>query len=122
LNLILCQKTDERAKWHLKLPKNEKLAVKKKHGCIFLDNIFDLQQILLKFPSDIIFFTGYQSIIRLAVNWCDTAYVTKVGKKSDSFDRRMVNLDKSRLWHKIYSKPEKAKDGTSIEYCMYAKL
>jgi hypothetical protein len=76
LNLISCQKTDERAKWHLKLPKNEKLAVKERLSCIFLNNILDLQRTLTKFDSEIIYFIDRQSIFQFAVKLCYVAYLT----------------------------------------------
>lgn len=71
-------------------------------------------------PSEDIFFIGGEQVYREAVNFCDTAYVTKIDKEYDA-DRFLVNFDALCDWEVKNEEMIKTEKGTYITFTTYIK-
>lgn len=90
----------------------------RRDGAITVSSLNSLFDELSKYPDDDIYVCGGASVYRLLLNYCKTAYVTKV--KADG--RAQVffpNLDERDNWTLVEQSEEIEDEGYSIRFCKY---
>jgi len=70
-----------------------------------VNSVEELKEELEKYNSDDIFIIGGESIYRLLLDWCDTAYLTKIDY-SFSADAFFPNLDENKNWKMVKKSEE----------------
>lgn len=66
-------------------------------GAVVVRNMDELKSELMKHDTDSVFVAGGESIYRMLLPYCDTAYVTKIEKAHEA-DTWMPNLDEDENW------------------------
>ena len=70
------------------------------HGAIVVGSKEELMEELEEYESDEIFIVGGESIYRMMLPYCDTAYVTKLDYAYDA-DTYFPNLDEMEDWEMV---------------------
>jgi len=83
-------------------------------GIITCSGISELAEVLRGYSTDDVFVAGGQQIYEMLLEYCDTAYVTKIFATPD-IDRYFPNLDALPNWH-LTTQSERKKHG-DIEFC-----
>ena len=73
-----------------------------------------------KYKDEDIFFIGGESVYREAVNYCDTAYITRI-EKSYMADRFIPDFENLDGWHKKSENRIKTEKGIYINFTEYKK-
>ena len=73
-----------------------------------------------EYADDKIFFIGGESVYRAAVDYADTAYITKIDNKYDA-DRFLVNFDELDNWKVVCEEMLKTEKGIYINFVTYKK-
>lgn len=91
-----------------------------REGVIVCHSQDELNEELKKYEDDKIFIIGGDSVYKLMLPYCDTAFVTKVDASKDA-DTFMVNLDELPEW-KIVDESESIEEkGIEYKYVTYKK-
>lgn len=69
----------------------------KVNGAIVVHSMEELKEELKKYPSKDIFVIGGASIYESLLDWCDTAYITKIDYSFQA-DTYFPNLDEKKEW------------------------
>lgn len=90
-------------------------------GVIVCRSLSELTEELKKYDSDRIFVIGGDSVYRLMLPFCDTAFVTKVDalKEADTF---MVNLDELPDWEVSEESEIFEEKGFKYKFVTYKKI
>ena len=97
------------------LTRDEDFAVDGASVCSSLD---DLMQCLSRYDTDDVFVIGGQQIYELLLDYCDTAYVTKIFATVPT-DRSFPNLDALDNWQLHEQSDVKEHDSLKFCYCEY---
>lgn len=100
--VVMGRKTLESFPGSAPLPKRTNIvltgqAAYEKKGIVLVHSKKELMEELKKYNSDDIYVIGGESIYRMLLPYCDTAYVTKLDYQYDA-DTWMPNLDKEDGW------------------------
>lgn len=91
---------------------------KDRDDCVMVRSLQEMRETLKKYPSDDVFIIGGAMFYRTMLEFCDTAYVTKVDADGDAevfFD----NLDKNPDW-RLDEINMSIKDGDyNLTFCVY---
>jgi dihydrofolate reductase len=83
-------------------------------GITVCNSLGDLLDVIHKYDSENIYVIGGQLVFLELLEFCKTAYITKIFK-SYKCDRYMINLDNCKSWEQVESSEIKIKN--DIEYC-----
>ena len=72
------------------------------------------------FDDKDIFFIGGEQVYSSAIDFCDTAYITKIDNEYEA-DRFLVNFDNEENWHKVDEEKVETKKGFYITFTTYKK-
>lgn len=72
------------------------------------------------YSDEDIFFIGGESVYSAAIDFCNTAYITKIDNEYDA-DRFLVDFDNLDGWHIKNEETIKTKKGLSISFTTYIK-
>ncbi len=78
------------------------------------------EEILKAAPGDT-FVIGGESVYRLMLPWCDTAYITKLGAAFPA-DRYFPNLDADPAWTVAEAEPPMEYEGLQFRYVTYQRV
>lgn len=78
------------------------------------------EEILKAAPEDT-FVIGGESVYRLMLPWCDTAYITKLGADLPA-DRYFPNLDADPAWTIAGAEPPEEYEGLVYRYVTYRRI
>lgn len=93
----------------------------KVEGAVICKNIEDaVAAAKEKYKDEDIFFIGGESVYREAVNYCDTAYITRI-EKSYTADRFIPDFENLDGWHKKSENRIKIEKGIYINFTEYKK-
>lgn len=93
----------------------------RRDGITVCESIEDaIKEARLDFKDEDIFFIGGESVYSAAVDYCDTAYITKIDNEYDA-DRFLVNFDSLDGWHIKSEEMLKTKKGLYITFTTYIK-
>lgn len=100
--VVMGRKTLESFPGGMPLPKRVNIVLTRQEnyngrGAVVVHNENELWKELEKYESDRIFVIGGESIYRMLVSYCDTAYVTKLDYEYEA-DTWMPNLDEEENW------------------------
>lgn len=88
-------------------------------GAVICNSIDEVLK--LGYDEEEMFVIGGEEIYRQMLDFCDTAYVTKV-RKTVSADKFMVNLDESCDWEMTNASEEIEDNGYIIQFCTYSRI
>ena len=74
-------------------------------GALVYHNIEGLLNALKAYPPEDIFIIGGKTVYESLLNYCSTAYVTKVNAQSPA-DKTLINIDKLDNWKLTYTSGE----------------
>ncbi|MDO4941376.1 MAG: dihydrofolate reductase [Lachnospiraceae bacterium] len=101
--VVMGRKTLESFPNKMPLPKRTNIVLTKNkdynaHGAVVVGNQDELLSELEEYNTDEIFIIGGESIYKMMLPYCDTAYVTKLDYAYDA-DTFFPNLDKMEDWY-----------------------
>ncbi len=73
-----------------------------------------------EYTDDKIFFIGGEAVYRIAVDYADTAFITKIDKEYEA-DRHIVNFDELENWYVSSEEIIKTDKGIYITFVTYMK-
>ena len=74
-----------------------------------------------RFDDDKIYFIGGESVYKSAVEYCNTAYITKIDNEYEA-DRYIIDFDSLKDWSKSSEEMIKTKKGLYITFTVYKKI
>lgn len=87
-------------------------------GCIVVDSLEELSKVLKNYNSDDIFIVGGAMFYRTMLNYCDTAYITKVDATGGA-EVFFENLDKLDNWELKEQSEPLFDEGYTIRFATY---
>jgi len=87
-------------------------------GVITCDGLAALAEILRDYDTDDVYVAGGQQVYEMLLNYCDTAYVTKIFASPD-VDRYFPNLDVLPNWSLAAQSERKSHNGVGFCFCEY---
>lgn len=98
------------------LSKNEKLKIENAEVC---NNLKELFVSLKKYNSKDVFVCGGATIYKLLLEYCDTAYITKVNATTADTEVFFENLDEKTNWEIVYKSEKQIDNGLEIQFLTY---
>jgi len=90
-------------------------------GVIVCNSLTDLFEHIAKYDTDDLIVIGGQQIYEILLDYCDTAYVTKIFASAET-DRHFPNLDKLDNWRLFGQSEMKSQGGLAFCFCEYRKI
>ncbi len=123
--VVMGRKTLESFPNGMPLPKRTNIVLTKNknyngHGAIVVGSMKELMDELENYESDDIFIIGGESIYRMMLPYCDTAYVTKLDYAYDA-DTYFPNLDELDDWYLAEEGEEETYFDIEYNFCTYRK-
>lgn len=87
-------------------------------GAVVVHSEEELKHELKRYESDDIFIIGGQSVYRLMIRYCKTAYITKIHKTYEA-DAHIINLDEACGWSVAEKTGSGEENGTEFDYFIY---
>lgn len=94
----------------------------KRDGAVICCGIDELYKTLNEFDSQKIYVIGGDSVYRLLLPMCDTAYVTKTDAIKDDADTYMPNLDEDPEWEISDESENFEENGLSFKFITYKRI
>ena len=92
----------------------------KKDGAVIVHDLDELHESLKEYNSDDVFVIGGESIYRLLLDKCDTAYITKIDYTYEA-DAYYPNLDEDASWELASEGEEETYYDLTYAFCVYRK-
>ena len=80
----------------------------------------EVGELVRETPSEDVFVIGGESVYRDMLPFCDTAYITKIDKKSEA-DRHISDFDAMPEWEEVYSSPVKEHEGIRFKFVTFKR-
>ena len=94
----------------------------KRDGIVICRSLDALLKTLENYDSERVYVIGGESIYKLLLPYCDTAYVTMVYRKAENADTFMVNLDNDAAWRCESASELKHENGLSYRFLKYKRI
>ena len=89
-------------------------------NAVVVHNIEELFSSVANYDTKDIFVVGGASIYELLIDYCDTAYVTRIDKVFDT-DTKFLNLNNMPCWEIISESEKLYQDDCNFKFCIYKR-